>query len=86
MKPQVNEREVPVVYRHVLSVDWFRQFTFMDRVRIFLGYNLVVAVRIATRNDPNKFQPIIAGEVTKETTPSSYLKEQMKNVLVEQKK
>lgn len=85
-KPRFNEREVPTVYRHILSADWFRKFSLWDRIRILFGFNLIVCVRITTVNSPGRFQPIIAAEVTKETTASNYLTEQMKNVLVEKGK
>jgi hypothetical protein len=77
--------EMPVVYRHVLSCDWLRTFTFKDRIRILFGCSLVVAIRIACRHDPGLIQPVIAGEVSIETSPSERLKLQMDSILVEEK-
>ena len=86
MNPKLPEREMPVVYRHILSAEWVREFPLKDRIKILFGATLKVVIKIATANSPGKFQPVIAGEVSNLMTARAHLKEQMKQVLVEQKR
>lgn len=79
------EREVPTVYQYEIRTDWFREFRWWERLFILFGCNLAVVIRVPTQHNPGKFQPVVAGEVTKQTKASDYLKEQMSNLLVPKK-
>jgi len=77
-------RVLPTKFTGVISTDWHRTFTLKERLKILLGYNFSVAIRIVTVNSPGKFNPIIVGETTKHTSPSEMVKERLQNVLAEQ--
>jgi hypothetical protein len=85
MKNKPIERETPTVFRHVLGFDWVREFTFKERIKILFGGTLKVVTKVACSNNPGKIQPVIAGEVSNLTSASEHLKQQMKDVLIDQK-
>lgn len=71
-KPPIG-RPVKEVYRHVIRTEWFRQFKWWERLRILVGFNLLVYVRIPTRHNPAAFQPIIGGRTTRHNTADDHL-------------
>ena len=83
--PQVNERPLPEKFRHVISVDWFRTFSWKERLLIALGYNLAVYIRVPTRHNPASLQPVIGAEVSHHLNAESAVKEQLDHVLEEAK-
>lgn len=78
-KPKLNERVLPVKYTGRVNVDWFRKFTLAERLKILVGYNLVVGLRLVTQHTPGKFQPIVAAQTTKITTPTDQMKMRLEN-------
>lgn len=85
MKPQLSPgRPVPQVFRHVIQFDWFRRYTFLERVKILFGFNFMVYVRIPCRHNAASFEPIVKGDVTRHITPDDVIVEQMKKIMVDQ--
>jgi len=71
LRPQA--RPLPPAFRHVIKVDWFRKFTFWERIHILLGCNLLVLVRIPTLHKPGETHPILAAEVADAAQPSDVM-------------
>lgn len=74
-------RILPTKYEHTMNADWFRRFTWPERFKILLGYNLNVLIRLRVRHNPGDFDPIIAGEVTMYTEPSELLRSRIEKDL-----
>ncbi len=72
------QKPLPPSFRHVMRFDWFREFTWAERLKILFGGNLFVLIRIPTLHNPGQSAPIIAGEVTKHQTASSQVEEGLK--------
>lgn len=75
---------MPTRFQGVISVDWHREFTRMERLKIALGFNLAVAVRIVTQHSPGKYNPVIVAETTRSLTASDSVRDRLKDVLAEQ--
>lgn len=74
-KPVLNERVLPTkLCSDVIEIDWFRRFTLKERLKILLGFNLIVGVRIGTQHKPGKFAQIIIGELSDQPTAAEHLK------------
>jgi hypothetical protein len=71
---------IPVkpAFRHVIEIDWFRQFTWKERMQILLGYQLQVMIRIPTLHKPGVFDRFIKSVVTEETTPHADMAARMR--------
>lgn len=82
-KFHILERKVPERYTHLLSVDWFRRWTFRERIAILFGCNVAVCIRVACRYSPGAIKPFVRAEVTKQLQASDLLKTQMANALIE---
>lgn len=81
---QSKAGKVPTVYRHVQNLDWFRVFTWRERIKILFGYNLNVLIRLRVQHNPGDFDPIIAGEVTPYEHPSELLRSRIAEDLAKQ--
>jgi hypothetical protein len=57
-----------------MRVDWFRTFTFSERLRILLGFNANVLIRIPCQHNPGKVQPLVKIVVSPELTADSQVK------------
>lgn len=75
---------MPTKFTGVISVDWYRAFTRMERLKIALGFNLNVAIRIVTQHSPGKYNPVIVAETSKSLTASESVRDRLKEVLAEQ--
>lgn len=76
----------PEVYGHRISIEWFREFSFLQRIAILFGANLVVTIGIATRHNPGAFHPFIIGEITKHRTATDKVKATVADMLVDRDK
>lgn len=85
LKPpaKVTEKPVPTVWRSEFSFEWFREFTFLERVKILFGCNLVVMVGVATQHSPGKYQPLVMGNVSHERNATEHMKHVCSNLLAE---
>ena len=84
--PQSKGKPVPTVYRHVIKVEWYRRFTWSERLAILFGSGLVVMEGIATQHSPGAFQPLLIGKVTKSTTPDDFMRSVCENMIEEREK
>lgn len=66
--------KMPYLYK----MEWFRKFTFKDRLKIFFGKNLLVLIGIAMRNNVGNSQPVIIGYMSDKPTPQAHMEEQRK--------
>lgn len=80
-KPTLRDHVLPTKFTGVVSASWFRQFSFSERLRVLLGYNLAVEIRIVTQHSPGKFQSIVVGETSRNVTASSHVQERLQDVL-----
>lgn len=76
-----NGRVLPTVFRHLIIMDWFRQFTPFERFKIALGFNIVVAIRIPCQHNPGVTPMMAIGEVTDQTKPSEMVREQLESMM-----
>lgn len=86
LKPQAQSHphKVPEVFRHVIKVDWFREFTLKERLAILFGANLRVFIRIPTRHNPAALQPVIMAELSKYPDAQSEMAAQLENLMIDQ--
>lgn len=82
-KPLIPERPIPMKFSRLIEVDWFRTFTFRERLRLLLGYNVAVCIRIACRHSAGDIRPFVRAETTKQLHASDLLKTQMANAMAE---
>lgn len=73
--------KMPSIYRQILKTEWFRQFTFRERIAILFGANLVVMIGVATRHRVGEFQPMVIGKVSKHSTPDEHMRECVEGML-----
>lgn len=57
-------------YKHAICVEWFRKLTFLERLKLLFGANLLVRVVVCTRKMNLGWHPVIVGDVTEYTTPT----------------
>lgn len=81
--PKITERPVPTVWRSEFAFEWFREFTFWERVKILFGSNLVVMIGIATQHSPGKYQPLVIGNVSYDRNATEHMKHVCGNMLAE---
>jgi len=77
MKNPLYHRPLPPQHKHLLKIDWFRSFTLRERLKILLGHNLNVLIRIKTAHHPGAHEPTIAAEVTPHLKPTEHLRAQI---------
>lgn len=77
-RAQHPDAPAPKLFRHVIEVDWFRKFTWPERLHILLGCNLNVLIRIPTLHKPGEHSPIVIGEVSDAQSPSDQAQKAMK--------
>lgn len=82
---KATARPVPVEYRHVIKLEWHRQFALWERICILFGSSILVQVGIATRHDPGPIQPLFLGKVSKSITADERHREIIENMLAEKK-
>lgn len=80
-QPQSQARVVPQKFTQIIKVEWFREFTWKERLAIFFGAGLVVAIGVATRHRVGEAVPAVLGKVTKERTADEFMKESIKNMI-----
>jgi len=83
--PKITEKHVPTVYRKILKLEWVRSFSIKERLAILFGSQLVVMIGIATEHGPGKFQPILLGKVTKQTSPDEYMRHIVETMIEERR-
>jgi hypothetical protein len=83
MKPKGKPVQVP--FNHSIETEWFREFTWKERIAIFFGCNVLVQIAIFTRHNSGEFQPVIRGIISKERTAKEHVSELAK-AAVEAKK
>jgi hypothetical protein len=81
--PKVTEKPVPTQWRSEFSFEWFRHFTFWERVKIAFGCNLVVMIGVATQHSPGKYQPLVIGNVSHDSNATEHMKHVCQNLLAE---
>lgn len=72
--PKSEGKPVPTVFKHIIKIEYFRRFSFRERIAILFGSGIVLQIGCATQHSPGVFQPLILGKVTKETSPDSYMR------------
>ncbi|HEU4345901.1 MAG TPA: hypothetical protein VFU31_30485 [Candidatus Binatia bacterium] len=78
---KATERPEPVEYRHIIKLEWLRQFTLWERICILFGSSLVVQAGVATRHQPGPIQPLFIGKVSKTLTADERNREIIENML-----
>lgn len=81
---KITERKVPTVFRDLVKVEWFREFTFWERIKILFGCNLVTMTGIATQHKVGEMQPMIIGLVSYQKNASDHMKNVVGNMIEEQ--
>lgn len=76
-------RPLKPTFRHVINFDWFREFTLLERLKILIGYNLDVAIRIPTLHKPGELGVLVIGEATKDVSAKENLRARAKLALQE---
>lgn len=81
-----KQRELPVLYKGgIIKLEWFRKFTWRERFALLFGANFVVMVGVACEHRAGRFQPMIAGQCSKHTTPDNHMREAIDNMLAADK-
>lgn len=83
--PKRTERPVPRVYRHLIKLEHFRQFTLIERIKIVLGSNLVTLIGIATPHSPGEFQPLVIQRVSHQHTATDHMRNVVDQMIQERK-
>lgn len=79
-----TERVMPVVYRGgIIKVEWFRKFTFRERLAIMFGANFTTMTGIACQHKAGAYQPMIVGKVSKHPSPDEHMREAIENMLLD---
>lgn len=47
---------VPIKFKKIMRADFFRKFTWKERLQILLGYRAVITFRVMTEHSPGRFQ------------------------------
>jgi hypothetical protein len=75
-------RVLPVKYKGgIIKLEWFRKFTFRERIMLLFGANFVVMVGVACEHSAGRWQPMIAGQCSKHTTPDDHMREAIENMI-----
>lgn len=82
-KTDAPGRLLPVKFAHVIKCEYFRRFTFIERLKLLLGYNVVVMCGIAVRHNPGVAHPKFISQVSKHTEPSNHMREVIATTLEE---
>lgn len=61
-------KPLPPTFRFRHDYDWFRRFTWKERLKILIGCNLFVRVQFFTVNSPGQTQPVFIGAVSEQKT------------------
>jgi len=82
--PKITERKVPTKFRCNIKWEWFREFSFWERIKILFGCNLVVMTGCATQHSPGEFQPMLMGRVSYDKNASEFMQRVCSNIIEEQ--
>ncbi len=61
-------RELPPRFRHVITTNYFRTFTFKERLGLLFGCGFLVKISVWCVNRPGRFDPVFASSVVREMT------------------
>jgi hypothetical protein len=79
-----KQREMPVIYKGgLIKIEWFRKFTFRERLALLFGANFVVMAGVACEHRVGRFQPIMVGQCSKHTTPDNLMREAVENMVAD---
>lgn len=81
MKTKLPERPLPEAHKHLMKIDWFRRFTFLERLQIFFGYNLVVLCRVKLPHAPGRFAPYVIAQTVPHHVAADSLEIKIRNEL-----
>lgn len=70
-------------FRHVINFEWFRDFTLWERIKILLGYNLEVSIRVPCLNNPGELGVLVMATTSVHTEAKGLLTEKAKEALQE---
>ncbi len=62
-------RPLPPQWRNVIELEFHRQLTGKERLKLFLGFNLDIKLKIATQHHPGHFNPAMELFVTPAVKP-----------------
>jgi hypothetical protein len=74
-KAKSQAHKVPTVYKYRVNLDWFRAFTWKERIKILFGYSLFVVIRVRTKHNAGEIDPVIAGSVVEHNNPDEFLRQ-----------
>lgn len=75
-------RVLPVKYKGgIIKIEWFRKFTWRERFALFFGANFVVMVGVACEHSAGRFQPMVAGQCSKDTSPDAHMRDAIENMI-----
>lgn len=57
---------LPPNYKHIIELEFIRQFTFLERLKLACGFSVICRVNVFTEHKTGKFAPNIVLIVTKE--------------------
>lgn len=83
---QEKPGEVPPKFCTKIDHEWFRTFSFWDRVKILFGANLQVVICICTEHRPGRFQFLVGGTTSNHTSAVNHLKAQIKEAMDKKQK
>jgi len=61
-----TKRPVPPKFKHVIQAEFYRAFTWTERLQILLGYRSIISVHITVEQKPGMFDPKMTFRTTKE--------------------
>lgn len=72
-----RQKLAPAQWKQRLELSQFRRFTWPERLKILLGYNLHCHVALLTEHSPGRVAQTIRHTVTKAVDPESAIKEEV---------
>lgn len=62
-------RVLPPSYKFLITENFFRYFTWKERLQILIGYRALIKLQMCVEHSPGKHQSSLELETSKELTP-----------------
>lgn len=70
----VSIRYLPPVWKKLVQCEWFRRFTWKERLQIFFGYRVRLTMKMATEHSPGRYQADLTLVTCKDIDPKDIRK------------
>lgn len=85
-KPKPTDKILPKPVRFITRGFVYRQFTFKEKLKLLLGYRVLLEIHVASEHNPGQTQPVTHFHLTPMKTQASAMIELRKEVEKQQAK